>query len=391
MTSDTPLTALAETGLLRVNEKAPAVTVIEAELAVANPVVPLRKETDAALALHTALTPVKFTADTWYSRGVVGGRVRDGDAVGVTGGDHRVVRAERTGTETAECRSRGTHDSSDGHTGKHRDEGRLEEAHEMDSFLDSWVGQVDSGRLNTQDHVSSPSPESLRLVPPTAGITLQKGGSRRRGRCKADEMRIEPFTLSGRHVHLAPLNQAHAPVLQAAADRDRSSYGHTVVPGDLDAMREYVAGLRQDAERDVALPFVQLRAGDRSPVGCTRFMNLVWWPGRDTPAEVEIGGTWLAADAQRSPINTEAKLLLLTQAFETWEVFRVALCTDALNQRSRIAIERIGASFEGILRRHRPSAGQFGKPSEARDSAMFSITDHEWPEVREGLRRKLDG
>lgn len=204
-------------------------------------------------------------------------------------------------------------------------------------------------------------------------------------------MRIAPFTLGGRHVHLEPLSQAHAPALQAAADRDRSTYGHTVVPGDIAAMREYVAGLLEDAGRDAAVPFVLLRASDLSPVGCTRFMNLVWWPGRDTPAEVEIGGTWLAADAQRSPINSEAKLLLLTKAFETWRVFRVALCTDALNQRSRDAIGRIGASFEGILRRHRPSAGQFGTPGEARDSAMFSITDHEWPLVRDNLRRKLGG
>ncbi|MCE9623818.1 MAG: GNAT family N-acetyltransferase [Actinomycetia bacterium] len=202
---------------------------------------------------------------------------------------------------------------------------------------------------------------------------------------------MERFTLSGHHVELAPLAAAHAPALQSAADRDRSTYGHTIVPADLAAMEAYIDGLLHDAERDTVVPFVQLRASDQSPVGCTRFMNVIWWPGRDRPAEVEIGGTWLAADAQRSPINTEAKLLLLTQAFETWRVFRVALCTDAANTRSRDAIERIGASFEGILRRHRPSAGYLGTPGEARDSAMFSITDHEWPAVRDRLRQKLDG
>ncbi len=204
-------------------------------------------------------------------------------------------------------------------------------------------------------------------------------------------MRLQPFTLTGRHVLLEPLAQNHAGALHAAADRDRSSYGHTVVPADLAAMQAYIAGLLTDARHDSVVPFAQVRASDQSPVGCTRFMNVVWWPARDTPAEVEIGGTWLADDAQRSPINSEAKLLLLTHAFDVWNVFRVALCTDAANQRSRDAIERIGAKFEGILRRHRPSSGHFGTPGEARDSAMFSITDHEWPEVRDGLQRRLHG
>jgi RimJ/RimL family protein N-acetyltransferase len=154
-------------------------------------------------------------------------------------------------------------------------------------------------------------------------------------------------------------------------------------------MNTYIAALLQDAERDTAVPFAQIRVSDLSPVGCTRFMNVLWWPGRETPAEVEIGGTWLSAGAQRSAINTEAKLLLLTQAFDCWGVFRVALCTDAANTRSREAIERVGATFEGVLRRHRPSAGHLAEPGEARDSAMFSITDHDWPRVRDGLHERL--
>ena len=112
--------------------------------------------------------------------------------------------------------------------------------------------------------------------------------------------------------------------------------------------------------------------------------------GRDTPAEVEIGGTGLAGPAQRTPLNTEAKLLLLTHAFEQWGVFRVAICTDATNLRSRAAIERIGATFEGVLRRHRASMGHLGTAGQARDSAIFSITDHEWPGVRAMLRGRLD-
>ncbi len=116
-------------------------------------------------------------------------------------------------------------------------------------------------------------------------------------------------------------------------------------------------------------------------------MELRWWRGRSAPDEVEIGGTWLAADAQRTPINTEAKLLLLTHAFDVWQVWRVALCTDARNERSRRAIERIGARHEGVLRNHRPSAvaGEAGRP---RDSALFAITDTDWPDVRGRLRRR---
>ena len=91
------------------------------------------------------------------------------------------------------------------------------------------------------------------------------------------------------------------------------------------------------------------------------------------PTEVEIGGTWLAASAQRTPINTEAKYLLLSNAFDTWNVHRVAICTDARNTQSRTAILRIGASFEGILRSHRGSYAPGEENIVARDSAMYSV------------------
>jgi RimJ/RimL family protein N-acetyltransferase len=108
-----------------------------------------------------------------------------------------------------------------------------------------------------------------------------------------------------------------------------------------------------------------------------------------TPYAVEIGGTWLATSAQRSGINTEAKLLLLDYAFETWHVGRVDLKTDARNDRSRNAILRIGASFEGVLRHWQPSLVE-GEEGTLRDSAMFSIVDSEWPSVRERLTSLLD-
>jgi N-acetyltransferase len=203
-------------------------------------------------------------------------------------------------------------------------------------------------------------------------------------------MRLEPFALEGRHVRLEPLQLGHAAALVAAADRDRSSFGYTPVPADVPAMERFIGGLLSDAQRDTAVPFVQRRLADDELVGTTRFLNMLWWPNRDTPAEVEIGGTWLAADAQRSAINTEAKLLLLTQAFDVFGVFRVAIATDERNERSRAAIERLGARFEGILRNHRPNAGRLTEPGRPRNTAMHSIIDTEWPAVRTGLKERLD-
>jgi RimJ/RimL family protein N-acetyltransferase len=202
-------------------------------------------------------------------------------------------------------------------------------------------------------------------------------------------MRLEPFTLTGRHVVLEPLTAAHADALLAAADVDRSSFGYTLVPADLDTMRGYIESLLTAARSDTAVPFVQRLAGSGEVVGCTRFLDLRWWSGRPTPDEAEIGGTWLRADVQRTAVNTEAKLLLLSHAFEVWKVHRVAICTDARNERSRTAIARLGAQFEGVLRNHRPAAGHAVPPGSARDTAVFSIVASEWPTVREGLRARL--
>jgi RimJ/RimL family protein N-acetyltransferase len=197
---------------------------------------------------------------------------------------------------------------------------------------------------------------------------------------------VEPVTLRGTHVELIPLDLAHAAELADAAAGDRSTYAYTQVPEGVDAMRAYIAGLLGSRDRGEVVPFAQRRLGDGRLVGCTRLMELRHWRGRPEPDEVEIGGTWLAADAQRTPVNTEAKLLLLTHAFEVWQVWRVALCTDARNERSWKAIERIGARHEGVLRHHRMSYGETGQP---RDSALFSITDTDWPEVRERLTGML--
>lgn len=199
---------------------------------------------------------------------------------------------------------------------------------------------------------------------------------------------LEPFTLRGGHVELVPLASDQAGELVGAASGDRSSYVFTDVPDDVEKMGVYIAKLLAQRDRGEVVPFAQRRVDDGRLVGCTRFLELRHWRGRPEPDEVEIGGTWLAADAQRTPVNTEAKLLLLTHAFEVWRVWRVALCTDARNERSWKAIERLGARHEGVLRNHRPSwvAGEADRP---RNSALFSITDTEWPEVRDRLTARL--
>lgn len=188
-------------------------------------------------------------------------------------------------------------------------------------------------------------------------------------------------TLIGEHVELVPLSMDFVPALVQAAGIDRSTYGFTEVPETEVAMADYVGrfAAKRDAGTDV--PFAQRLTGSGRIVGCTRFLELRRWRGRAEPDEVEVGGTWLAGDVQRSAVNTEAKLLLLAHAFENWGVVRVALCTDADNARSRAAIARIGARFEGIVRKHRPSTVA-GKEGTARDTALFSVIDDEWPDVR---------
>ena len=128
-------------------------------------------------------------------------------------------------------------------------------------------------------------------------------------------------------------------------------------------------------------------------IGSSRFFDLErWaWPaghplhGRATPDTCEIGYTWLARSAIRTGANTEAKLLMLTYAFETWEVLRVCFHTDTRNERSRAALERIGGRFEGILRGHRMAADFI-----PRDSVRFSIIASEWPATKQRLEQLLN-
>ncbi|MFL5318158.1 MAG: GNAT family N-acetyltransferase [Myxococcaceae bacterium] len=202
---------------------------------------------------------------------------------------------------------------------------------------------------------------------------------------------LPEVVLTGSHVRLEPLRMSHLAGLLAAANEARSTYSIANVPSDDAAMRKYLEIARSEWERGVSLPFatIDLR-GDRV-VGTTRFGNIEYWswPGEKTPPvptgpdAVEIGWTWLAASAQRTAINSEAKLLMLRHAFETWGVRRVTLKTDARNARSRAAIERLGAKFDGILRAHMPAYG-----GGVRDSAYYSILRAEWPTVQTKLTRR---
>jgi N-acetyltransferase len=202
-------------------------------------------------------------------------------------------------------------------------------------------------------------------------------------------MRLEPLALTGTHVSLEPLRHEHASALSDAANRERSTYGFTGVPADVASMEAYIDGLLAEAQRDTVMPFVQRRRSDDSLVGCTRLMDLRWWPTRSVPAEAEIGGTWLAADAQGTAINPEAKLLLLTHAFEVWDVARIAIATDERNAQSRRAIEKLGASLDGILRNHRFGMGHQSVGGAPRNTAVYSIIPSEWPSVRDRLLDRL--
>ncbi len=198
---------------------------------------------------------------------------------------------------------------------------------------------------------------------------------------------LPPVTLTGRHVRLEPLSIDHATDLAAAAAVDRSSYRLTWVPDGVAATEHYIDGLVAARDRAEVLPFAQIDRASGRAVGCTRYLDPHWWRGRDLPDEIEIGGTWLGAEAQRTAINTEAKLLLLTHAFDELGVWRVAICTDERNQQSRTAIERLGANFDGLLPNHRLRADTDAPTP--RTTAVYSITPEQWPGIRQRLRDRL--
>jgi N-acetyltransferase len=196
--------------------------------------------------------------------------------------------------------------------------------------------------------------------------------------------------LDGQYVRLEPLQPRHAAGLAAASGEDPSLYGLSPVPQGEAAATAYIETALAGRGAQIAVPFAVRRLADGAVVGSTRFWDLVCWPwpaghprpGPDGAPDVcEIGHTWLARSAIRTAANTEMKRLMLGHAFEVWQVASVCLHTDARNERSRRAMERIGAQFEGILRAHRLATELV-----PRDSARYSVTAPEWP----GVKRRLD-
>jgi RimJ/RimL family protein N-acetyltransferase len=206
-------------------------------------------------------------------------------------------------------------------------------------------------------------------------------------------MKMEVLVLVGTHVRLEPLERRHAGGLAAAAASDPTLYQWSPVPKDQSEAASYIETALSWKQADTAVPFAIVRVNDGVVLGSTRFFNLErWsWPqghrshGRGTPDACEIGYTWLARPAIRTTANTEAKMLMLTHAFEVWQVLRVCLHTDIRNERSRAAIERIGGRFEGILRAHRMAADFI-----PRDSARYSILASEWPAVKLRLSQYME-
>src|SRR5579859_5731820 len=198
--------------------------------------------------------------------------------------------------------------------------------------------------------------------------------------------------LKGNQINLEPLEHRHIDGLTVAAATEPALYRWTPAPQGAAQARQYIDTAMAWRDAGTALPFAIVRVADGVVLGSTRFFNLErWdWPvgherqGRNAPDVCEIGYTWLSSAAIRTAANTEAKLLMLRYAFEDWKALRVCFHTDARNQRSRAALERIGGKFEGVLRAHRLAVDNI-----ARDSARFSIIAAEWPEAEKRLMEML--
>ena len=193
-------------------------------------------------------------------------------------------------------------------------------------------------------------------------------------------MNITPITLTGRHVRLEPLTEAH--VADLCLVGLEPSLWRNMLYGDIDSEARTLGFVQDLLGRQAAgtdLPFTVIEVASGRAIGCSRFMDI-----QPRNRGVEIGGTWYGLAHQRTAVNTECKYLLLRHAFEVWGCIRVQLKTDLRNERSQRAIERIGGVWEGVLRNHmiRPD----GTP---RDSVYYSIIDREWPAVKARLEAML--
>ena len=192
-------------------------------------------------------------------------------------------------------------------------------------------------------------------------------------------MDIHPVTLEGISVRLEPLSQSHhAGLCEVGLDPGLWEFTMTLIRTP-EELQQYISTALQWQKDGTALPFAIIDKTSGNAVGSTRYGNI-----DKANRRVEIGWTWIAKQWQRTPMNTEAKYLLLTHAFENIGCIRVEFKTDSLNERSRNALLRIGAKEEGILRNHMIAPG-----GRLRHSVYYSIIDSEWPGVKSVLEAKL--
>ena len=194
-------------------------------------------------------------------------------------------------------------------------------------------------------------------------------------------MEVKPVVLTGKHVRLEPMTEAHAPGL--AEIGAGQSFWDFMLYGDIntvDDMRNWVKDILSRAEKGTDLPFVAIDLASGRVAGATRYLNIV-----PKDRGLEIGGTWYGSEFQRTPVNTECKYLLLQHAFERLGCIRVQFKTDLRNERSQKAIERIGAVKEGVLRNH-----MILPDGRYRHSVFYSILDTEWPGVKNRLEEMME-
>lgn len=204
-------------------------------------------------------------------------------------------------------------------------------------------------------------------------------------------MLLEAPVLTGRAVTLRRLATDDVEALTLAAAESRTHFGLSVVPSSLEEMQRYIEKHLLQQSQGRRVPFATIWHG--RIVGTTSFIDpQIWdWPSgaahqrADRPDTVEIGSTWLASSAQRTGCNTEAKLLMLEHAFERWQTHSVSFKTDERNERSRRAIERLGARFDGIRRADMPAAD-----GTVRNSAYYSIVATEWPTIKQRLQQLMN-
>lgn len=196
--------------------------------------------------------------------------------------------------------------------------------------------------------------------------------------------------LQSRHVVLRPLLVSDCDALWAAASEDRSSYDYTHVPHSRDDALDYIHSALAGRSKGQRYPFAIVFDG--KVVGSTSYYDYECWqwppylnrPDSVLPDTCEVGHTWMAASAQRSSCNTECKYLLFSYAFEVWQVYRVSLRTDARNERSRNAIERVGGKLEGVRYADRPAWD-----GSIRDSAYYTVPDTDWPQLKSRFEQRI--